>query len=252
MSTTQQQPPLGRWGKPYVKRLHSDLEEGSYGPVHGVPAPQPGTPASREPAGGDMMVATEKRVYGGVKVGSAFFGWLAATGMMVLLAALVTVSGAAALGTTGADDAGLASETLQSRDTMGWAGAIALLVVVFAAYYCGGYVAGRMARFNGVTQGVAVWLWGVVIGSVAAAVAAIVGPDYNLPPEFDGVLRTPVPETDITTAGVIAVLVLAACSLFGAVLGGLAGMRFHRRVDRSVRRVSRSLGVADRQRRTGS
>ena len=35
-----------------------------------------------------------------------------------------------------------------------------LLVVPFVAYYyCGGYVAGRMARFDGVNQVRAVWVW---------------------------------------------------------------------------------------------
>jgi len=47
--------------------------------------------------------------------------------------------------------------------TVGWIGAIALLVVLFVAYFSGGYVAGRMARFNGLKQGLAVWVWALVI-----------------------------------------------------------------------------------------
>lgn len=46
--------------------------------------------ASRETA-----IAREKEAFGGVKVGSAFFGWLAATGMAVLLTALVAAAGTA-------------------------------------------------------------------------------------------------------------------------------------------------------------
>src|SRR6478609_4762648 len=37
----------------------------------------------------ETVVAREKEQFGGVKIGSAFFGWLAATGMAVLLTALV-------------------------------------------------------------------------------------------------------------------------------------------------------------------
>lgn len=42
---------------------------------------------------------------------------------------------------------------------MGMVGIIVLGVIVLVAYYCGGYVAGRMARFDGMKQGLAVWLW---------------------------------------------------------------------------------------------
>jgi hypothetical protein len=37
----------------------------------------------------------------------------------------------------------------------------------------------------------------------------------------------------VSTIGLIAALVVAVVSLVAAVLGGLAGMRFHRRVDRA-------------------
>ena len=40
-------------------------------------------------------VAREKEQFGGIKVGSAFFGWLAATGMAVLLTAFVAAAGTA-------------------------------------------------------------------------------------------------------------------------------------------------------------
>lgn len=40
-------------------------------------------------------------------------------------------------------------------------------------HYAGGYVAGRMARFNGIRQGFAVGLWAVLIAAVVAAAAAL-------------------------------------------------------------------------------
>lgn len=39
---------------------------------------------------------------------------------------------------------------------------------------------------------------------------------------------------DRTTGGLIALLAVAAASLVGALLGGLAGMRFHRKVDQAA------------------
>lgn len=49
---------------------------------------------------------------------------------------------------------------------------------------------------------------------------------------LDGLPRLPIGEGTLTTAGIITALIALAASLVGAVLGGLAGMRFHRRVDR--------------------
>ena len=45
----------------------------------------------------------------------------------------------------------------------------------FVAYYCGGYVAGRMARFDGVKQGVAVWVWALVIAIIVTVLGAVGG-----------------------------------------------------------------------------
>jgi hypothetical protein len=39
-------------------------------------------------------------------------------------------------------------------------------------------------------------------------------------------------EGDLTTAGIIALVAIAVASLAGAILGGMAGMRFHRKVDK--------------------
>jgi hypothetical protein len=175
------------------------------------------------------VVARQKEEFGGMKFGSAFFGWLAATGMAVLLTAIVAAAGTA-LGYTA--NVNTTNPTAGDVQTIGLAGGIALLAIIFIAYFCGGYVAGRMARFNGLRQGVAVWLWAVVSAIVVAAVAAAAGARYNVLADLN-LPRIPINEGTLTTAGVITALGIAAVSLGGAILGGLAGMRFHRRVDRA-------------------
>ena len=69
--------------------------------------------------------------------------------------------------------------------TVGLVGGVLLLVILFVAYLAGGYVAGRMARFNGARQGLAVWLWGVAITGLLAAVAAVAGPQYDIPAQVN-------------------------------------------------------------------
>ena len=175
------------------------------------------------------VVARQKEEFGGIKFGAAFFGWLAATGMAVLLTAIVAAAGTA-LGYTA--NVNTTNPTAGEVQSIGIAGGIALLAIIFVAYFCGGYVAGRMARFNGLRQGVAVWLWAVVAAIVAALVVAGAGARYNVLANLN-LPRIPINEGTLTTAGVITALGIAAASLGGAMLGGLAGMRFHRRVDKA-------------------
>lgn len=177
----------------------------------------------------DEVVAHQRERFGGVKIGSAFFGWLAATGMTVILTALLAGAGTAVGVATGTD----IDTATADPGTVGVVGAIVLGVVVFAAYYCGGYVAGRMARFNGAKQGAAVWVWAIAVAIVVAIVGAVAGANYDVLSRLNSFPRIPVGQGDLTTAGIAALVLVALTSLAGAVVGGLAGMRYHRAVDKA-------------------
>lgn len=183
------------------------------------------------------VVEREKDAHGGVKVGSAFFGWLTATGTAVLLTALLAATGTA-IGLAGSSSIGQAvsgaqDSAAQNAGTIGIAGGIAVLVILLVAYFCGGYVAGRMARFNGAKQGIAVWVWAIVIAIVVAIVAAVAGSEFDVLGRLNAFPRIPVDSGSLTTGSIIALVAAVVAALIGAVLGGLAGMRFHRRVDRA-------------------
>ena len=178
------------------------------------------------------VLATEREHFGGVKVGAAFFGWLTATGLAVLLTAALAAAGTAVGLSNGTTPDQVAADAASSPQSVGLLGAVALGVVVFVAYYCGGYVAGRMARFDGARQGVAVWLWAVLVAIVVGVVGALAGARFDVLASVDVFPRFPLGEGGLTTAGIVAAVVVLVTSLAGAVLGGLAGMRFHRRVDR--------------------
>ncbi len=182
-----------------------------------------GTPDRRS------VVAREKEEHGGVKIGSAFFGFLTAVGVGVLLTAIASAAGAA----VGLSSNASTSDAKASADTIGIVSGIILLVVLFLAYYCGGYVAARMARFDGIKQGIAVWVWAIVIAIVVAVLGAVFGAKYNVLSQLNSFPRIPVSEGDLTTGGIIALLAVLAATLLGAIVGGLAGMRFHRKVDRT-------------------
>ena len=179
------------------------------------------------------VLARQKEEHGGVKVGSAFFGFLTAIGVGVLLTALVTAAGAAVGLATGTDAAEATEAGSANIEAVSLVGGIVLLVIVFLAYFCGGYVAGRMARFSGATQGIAVWLWALVIAAVVAVLGMVAGDQYDILADLNAFPRIPLSEGDLTRGGAIAAAVLVVVSLLGALAGGLAGMRFHRRVDRT-------------------
>ena len=62
---------------------------------------------------------------------------------------------------------------------------------------------------------------------------AVAGSKYNVLAQLNSFPRIPVNEGDLTTGGIVAAVAAVAATLGGAILGGLAGMRFHRRVDKT-------------------
>jgi hypothetical protein len=178
-------------------------------------------------------VAREKERFGGIKVGSAFFGWLTATGMAVLLTALVAAAGTAVGLATNTDVNEAVNQAASDSGTIGLVGIIVVLVILLLSYYCGGYVAGRMARFNGAKQGLMVWIWALIVAVLVSILGLLAGQQFNVLANLNSFPRIPVNEGQLTITSIIAAVVVALVALAGAVLGGLAGMRFHRKVDRA-------------------
>jgi hypothetical protein len=176
------------------------------------------------------VVSREKDAFGGMKFGSCFFGWLTASGTAVLLAALVTGVGAA-LGLSRNVD--VTNPSPAQAESIGFVGGIVLLAIIFVSYLAGGYVAGRMARFNGLKQGLGVWLWAVIMAILIGVAGWFAGARYDVLAQVNSFPRLPLNEGALTTGGIIVAIGVVAASLIGALLGGLAGMRYHRRVDRA-------------------
>jgi heme/copper-type cytochrome/quinol oxidase subunit 2 len=185
------------------------------------------TPKSRR----NDVVAAEKEQFGGIKFGSAFFGWLTAIGLTVILSALATAIGVGigASNSSSANEA--ADQAQQNAQTIGIVSGIVLAVILFIAYYCGGYVAGRMARFDGAKQGLAVWLWGIIVAIVLAILAAVAGDQFNVLSNLNGAPSIRFDRDTLTASGLIALAIAILIPLVAAILGGKAGMHFHRKVD---------------------
>ncbi|MGJ9412960.1 hypothetical protein ACHAAC_09645 [Aeromicrobium sp. CF4.19] len=182
---------------------------------------------------GEPVVADEARArekFGGLNLGAAFFGWIVAIGMAVLLAGTV---GAVLAGVGSSIDV-TQSDAEREAGTIALSSAIVLLVILALAYFAGGYVAGRMSRFDGVRQGVGVWIVGLLVTILAVALGAIFGSDYNVLERVD-LPRIPVSTDQLSWGAIIAAVVVIAVTLLFAILGGILGHRYHHRVDRAAR-----------------
>jgi MFS family permease len=170
--------------------------------------------------------AAEQR-FGGVNPGAVFFGWLVAVGIAILLSGILGAA-AAAIGET----ADLTRDDIEGQmGDLSIGAVVALMIVLFIGYSCGGYVAGRMSRFDGARQGMGVWLLGLAVTIIAVGLGALFGTQYDVLDRVD-LPRIPYSDGELTIGGVVAGLVVLTVTLIGALGGGSVGHRYHDRVDR--------------------
>ena len=167
--------------------------------------------------------------FGGANIGAAFFGWLVAVGMTALLTGIAAVIATA----VGYSNNITQTDAERAAGTVTLVTAIILLAILLIAYYSGGYVAGRMSRFDGARQGLMVWVIGLLVTLLAVALGWVAGDQYNLLDRID-VPRIPIPSDDITLGGIITAVAVLVGTLLAAMFGGTVGRRYHSRVDRAA------------------
>jgi hypothetical protein len=200
-----------------------------------APPPPPSQPAiqarpatSTPTPAPEAARARQRAEFGGFHWGAAFFGWLVAVGLGVLLTAVVVAAGTA-VGLTDVTK----GQAQRNVETIGIGGGIALLVIAIVAYYSGGYVAGRMSRFDGARQGFGVWVLGLIVTVAIAAAGWIFGDKYNVLDQLN-LPRIPANPSDLTRGGLIALAAIAVGTLIAAIAGGKIGQRYHTKVDRAA------------------
>jgi hypothetical protein len=118
---------------------------------------------------------------------------------------------------------------------------LALLgVLIFLTFFFGGYVAGRLARFDGGRNGAMVVVWMLIVFVILALAAAIfsgflpAGIAEVLANLLDRIVST---ADNLAGAGVVGLVTAAAALLLaflGGSLGGRMGSRYHAEIDRAT------------------
>ena len=179
---------------------------------------------AREPE--DDGETRQRQRFGRLNWGAAFFGWLVSGGVVALLS-VVVAAGVTALGKTG--DVLPVHPSGDAR-TVGIAAAAILFGLLAIGYYTGGYVAGRMSRFDGGKQGVGVWIIGLLLTGVGMGAALLFGHDLSALPGVN-LPTLALPAGASGMRGVIAAVAAVISSLLAAMAGGKVGCRYHRKVD---------------------
>jgi hypothetical protein len=112
-------------------------------------------------------------------------------------------------------------------------------VLIFLTYFFGGYVAGRLARFDGGRNGAMVLAWTFIVALILALVTIV----------FSGFLPSDVTTgmVDLTqgttsaagnlagagTPGIVVAVVALLLALLGGIFGGRLGSRYHTEIDRA-------------------
>jgi hypothetical protein len=193
-------------------------------PVAAAPTTREAAPTTRQTL--RDVRARQREEYGGLNWGAAFFGWLVAVGMAAILLGLLSAAGAA-FGLSEVSE----SEANSNAETIGIVGGILLVAALVIAYYCGGYVSGRMSRFDGGRQGFGTWAIGLAVTIVLAVAGALFGAEYNIYERL-GLPRIPIDEGSLTAGAAIALAAVVILTLLAATGGGKAGERYHRKIDR--------------------
>jgi hypothetical protein len=186
----------------------------------------------------DPLVVT-RREYGGADHAAAIGGMLAIVGLTALMGSL-----AAAAGVVG-------YERSVGDRTLYVGGFVAGLVILLIAFLAGGWVAGRMARYDGARNGFDAGIWTLIVAAALAAVGTGFEQDYDVFRDVN------LPTWVYEGSNEVTVVLLAALGLIlllgAATIGGRIGARYHTRVDDALSdgtmRPMRSAPTAEAPRR---
>ncbi len=184
---------------------------------------------NRHVRGTETDLRTVKDRFGGIDTPASLGGMFAMIGTLIFLGALIAAGAGGLRYQLNAMDF---EGNMQELEVVG---IVVASIVVLVASFVGGWVAARIARFNGVENGVGMAIWLIALVAIFAALGAFVGQQYNafqrvgLPDWF-----TQITTEDVTANAIVGAIVGIVMVFLGAVLGGVVGDGYNRKVDAAM------------------
>lgn len=194
-------------------------------------------PPAQEPAEPVRDVSREellRDLYGGVDWLASFIGSIFT---VVAGAGLFFIGGLAVL----APLEFLPTLRAGNLDTSVYVGLAVVAAILFAGYFFGGYVSGRLARFDGGRNGLMAVLWTLVFAALVVVAGGVLS--NFLPYDFLETLRVQVVQTNenltsaldqLGTVGIVIGVGGAIVVALGAFIGGRLGERYHNDIERAA------------------
>jgi hypothetical protein len=119
-------------------------------------------------------------------------------------------------------------------------GLVLLGILIFLTYFFGGYVAGRLARFDGGRNGAMVLVWTFIVVLILALIAVVfsgflpAGAAARVGSLVDGAASTVSGLASAGVVGIVAAVAAILIALLGCFLGGRMGSRYHAEIDRAT------------------
>ncbi len=183
------------------------------------------TDAAVDPVASRRAGATARARHGGFDWVATFLGFAVAVFFLAVFLGIV-----GAIVGTGGYRTSTGSVTAMVSSQAGIFAAAGTLVALFLAYFFGGYAAGRLARYDGVVNGLGVVLWTVIVAIALSIAGAVLNDRFQVAQQ----LHLGISLHDLTVAGVISAVVTLIVMVIGAAIGGGLGTHYHRRVDRDL------------------
>ena len=112
-------------------------------------------------------------------------------------------------------------------------------VLIFLTYFFGGYVAGRLARFDGGRNGAMVLAWTFIVALILALVTVVFsgflpsGAAAGIADLSQGTVSAASNLAGAGVAGIVVAVVALLLALLGGIFGGRLGGRYHTEIDRA-------------------
>lgn len=170
----------------------------------------------------------------GLDLPATLGGVLAAVGVLVLLGGLLAAAGSFGYQAQDADT---------TDDAVAIGGLVAGFLTLVVAFLVGGWVAGRMARYDGGRNGLVTAVWFLIIAAGFAVLGTWAGDRYDV---FEDVeLPQWFTADEATLAGAVSAAIGIVLVLLAGWAGGKLGERWHRKADEETFVARRTLRAED-------